>query len=65
MYAQDFMAKVYPGSPYRYIEGEGKVQYNFNSNMNIGATYTFRQEIQSNGTFNRTQWINLRLGIIL
>jgi hypothetical protein len=69
---QDFgVGKLYPGSPYRFIEVEPKIQFNFTSSY-VAFAYNFRQEYVSTTGLSlkpgkepikQTQWMNLRFCI--
>jgi len=68
-YGQDFGNKVFPDSPYLYMEVEPKVQLNFSSSY-IAFAYNMRREYKGwypeAGTadpIRQTQWMNVRCGI--
>ena len=70
-YGQDFGdGKVFPGSPFRYMEIEPKLQINFSSSY-IAFAYNFRREYISPNyperkdadPIRQTQWMNLRFCI--
>jgi len=69
-YGQDFGDnKLYPGSPYTYLEIEPRIQLNFGT-TNIGLAYSFRREyinkeheIPGIAPLIQNQWLNLRFGI--
>ena len=68
-YGQDFGNKVFPGSPYLYIELEPKIQVNFNSSY-IAFVYNFRRqylgdypEARGLDPIRQSQYINLRFCI--
>jgi hypothetical protein len=82
LFAQDFgedegdMGKVYPGSPYYYMEIEPKVQINFSSGAYAAIVYNWRKEyvrvtedhkdFEGNVVIDptkQTQWLNLRVGM--
>ena len=68
-YGQDFGNKVFPGSPYLYMEIEPKIQLNFNSSY-IAFVYNFRREYkgyyaEARGLdpIRQSQYMNLRFCI--
>jgi len=70
-YCQDSgEGKIYPGSPYRYIEFEPRLQINFTSSY-VAFAYNFRQEYiglypelpAGLEPIKQTQWMNLRFCI--
>jgi hypothetical protein len=80
LYAQDFgegdLGKVYPGSPYYYMEIEPKVQVNFGNGIYAALVYNWRKEYvrptdahkdyEGNVVIEptqQTQWINFRVGM--
>ena len=65
-YGQDFgEGKMYPNSPYLYMELEPKIQVNFSSNAYAAFAYNFRTEYayHTDPPKRQTQWMNLRFGI--
>ena len=65
-YAQDFgESKIYPGSPYSYIEVEPKLQVNFTRGAYVAFSYYYKMEYKFAVTppEQQTQWMNLRFGI--
>jgi hypothetical protein len=72
MYGQDFGDnKMFPGSPYLYMEVEPKIQLNFSASY-IAFAYNFRREYVNPVTLpeargadpiKQTQWMNLRFCI--
>ncbi|MCL2174660.1 MAG: hypothetical protein FWB73_01315 [Treponema sp.] len=65
-YAQDFGdSKIYPGSPFSYIEVEPKLQVNFTTGAYIAFSYYYRLEYKFavSPPEQQTQWMNLRFGI--
>jgi hypothetical protein len=82
LYAQDFgedegdLGKVYPGSPFYYMEIEPKIQVNFSSGFYAALAYNWRkeyvratdghQDFEGNVVIEptrTTQWINFRIGM--
>ncbi|MDR2477679.1 MAG: hypothetical protein LBD48_00035, partial [Treponema sp.] len=80
LFAQDFgdgdLGKVYPGSPYYYMEIEPKVQVNFGNGIYAALVYNWRKEYvrptDAHKNFEgdvvieptkQTQWINFRVGM--
>lgn len=72
-YGQDFGEKLYPDSPYEYIEVEPKLQVNFSPNSYVAFAYNYRTfygiELQAHKDkgvepLKERQWINLRFAII-
>jgi hypothetical protein len=82
LFAQDFgadegdMGKVYPGSPYYYMEIEPKLQINFSQGAYAALVYNWRREyvrvtedhLDMEGNLvkdpiKQTQWINFRVGM--
>jgi len=63
--AQDFGTKVYPGSPYSYMEMVPKVQVNFAPGAYAAFEYYYKLEYayRIDPPFKQTQWMNLRFGI--
>ena len=75
-YAQDFGdGKIFKDSPYSWIEIEPKIQINFNPSVYAAIAYNWRTEYVKFTTdhadrgikepIKQTQWLNLRVGIIL
>ena len=65
-YAQDFgEAKIYPGSPFSYIEFEPKVQVNFAPGAYVAFSYYYRMEYKfaKSPPEQQSQWMNLRFGL--
>jgi len=65
-YAQDFgEAKIYPNSPYSYIEVEPKLQVNFAEGAYVAFSYYYRMEYKFavSPPEQQTQWMNLRFGL--
>jgi len=65
-FGQDFgEGKMYPNSPYLYMELEPKIQVNFSSNAYVAFVYNFRNEYayHTDPPKRQTQWMNLRFGI--
>jgi len=64
-YGQDFGAKIYPDSPYSYLEFEPKIQVNFAPGAYVAFVYNWKLEyaFRDPPPFKQTQWMNLRLGI--
>jgi hypothetical protein len=72
MYGQDFGDnKVFPGSPFLYMEVEPRIQLNFSSSY-IAFAYNFRRDYVNPATLpeargkdpiKQTQWMNLRFCI--
>jgi len=83
LYAQDFgpddkgdLGKIYPGSPYYYMEIEPKVQINFSRGTYAAIAYNWRSEyvrptdkhLDFEGNvikdpIKQTQWVNFRVGM--
>jgi hypothetical protein len=73
LYGQDFGEfKVYPGSPFTYMEIEPLIQVNFAANAYIAFAYNLRREYKGMSQeyidagiepVVQTQWINLRFGL--
>jgi len=83
LFAQDFgpddkgdLGKVFPGSPYYYMEVEPKLQLNFSSGAYAALVYNWRKEyvrrtpehedFEGNlikDPTKQTQWINFRVGM--
>jgi hypothetical protein len=63
--AQDYGAKIYPDSPYSYIEVEPKLQINFAQGAYTAFVYNYKLEYayRTDPPFKQTQWMNLRFGI--
>ena len=65
-YAQDFgKAKIYPGSPYSYIEVEPKLQVNFAPGAYVAFSYYYKMEYKFavSPPEQQSQWMNLRFGL--
>lgn len=65
-YAQDFgAAKIYPGSPFSYIEVEPKIQVNFAPGAYVAFSYYYRMEYKfaMSPPEQQAQWMNLRFGL--
>jgi hypothetical protein len=83
LFAQDFgdddkagLGKVYPGSPYYYMELEPKIQINFAPGLYAAIVYNWRKEYVSLTEMHKddagnivveptkqTQWVNFRIGM--
>ena len=63
--AQDFGAKIYPDSPYSYIEVVPKLQINFAQGAYAAFEYYYKMEYayRTDPPNKQTQWMNLRFGI--
>ena len=64
-YGQDLGAKIYPGSPYSYLEVQPKLQINFAPGAYVAFEYDWKLEyaFRDPPPLRQTQWINLRFGI--
>jgi len=64
-YAQDFGAKIYPDSPYSYLEVEPKIQINFAQGAYTAFVYNYKLEYayRTDPPYKQTQWMNLRFGM--
>jgi hypothetical protein len=81
LFAQDFgpegdpLGKIFPGSPYYYMEIEPKIQINFTSSFYAAIVYNWRKEyvrptedhyydgILVIEPTKQTQWLNFRIGM--
>ena len=63
--AQDYGIKIYPDSPYSYIEVEPKLQINFAPGAYTAFVYNYKLEYayRTDPPYKQTQWMNLRFGI--
>jgi len=64
-FAQDLGAKIFPGSPFSYLELEPKIQVNFAPGAYAAFVYYWKLEyaFRTPPPYKQTQWMNLRLGI--
>jgi hypothetical protein len=64
--AQDFgEAKIWPGSPFSYIEVEPKLQVNFATGAYVAFSYYYKMEYKffTSPPEQQSQWMNLRVGL--
>jgi len=63
--AQDFGNKIYPDSPFSYIEVVPKIQINFAPGAYTAFEYYYKLEYayKDDPPYKQTQWMNLRFGI--
>jgi hypothetical protein len=64
-YAQDIGAKIFPDSPYSYLEFQPKIQVNFAPGAYAAFEYYWKLEyaFRDPPPFKQTQWMNLRFGM--